>query len=190
MRQPDKKARAEYRNLMYDIPTDVRIPGTNRNVRLRGMKPYTIERLTRLWGEREMRVPEDAADTLKSECQDPYFSVKCACVMVLNSYWGLRLLYPFKWRIWAFLRQYNEEQMLPIIAEGKKKLPLEAFWNNMVFLTDMRADWMRMTAKEAETFQAEQISAANRLSSKNTQAMESPAGVSADGSATGGTDAS
>lgn len=177
MKQPDKNARQAYREVLADVPTTIAIIGTRRTVKVRGIKPYTIECLTKLWGAREMSIPQDSSDTLKAKCVDPYFSIKCACTIVLNSYWSLRLLYPIKWRIWAFLRQYTEEQMEPIIAEGKKKLPLEPFWRNMVFLTDMRADWMRLTTKEAETFQAEQISVANLLSSKNTPSTEGAGSV-------------
>ncbi|MBR6457123.1 MAG: hypothetical protein IKS71_00865, partial [Bacteroidales bacterium] len=125
MKQPDKNARQAYREVLADVPTTIAIIGTRRTVKVRGIKPYTIECLTKLWGAREMSIPQDSSETLKAKCVDPYFSIKCACTIVLNSYWSLRLLYPIKWRIWAFLRQYTEEQMEPIIAEGKKKLPLE-----------------------------------------------------------------
>ena len=185
MKQPDKNARQALREITADEATTVAIAGTRRTVKVRGIKPYTIECLTKLWGEREMQIPEDSSDTLKAVCIDPYFSVKCACTIVLNSYWKLRLLYPIKWRIWAFLRGYTEAQMEPIIIEGKKKLPLEPFWRNMVYLTDMRADWMRMTTKEAETFQAEQILAAKVLSSKNTPATAGPGSASDAGNGIG-----
>ncbi len=175
--QPDKKARKAYREIVDNTPTTIAIAGTTRTVQVCGLKPYTIECLTRLWGQREMSIPTDSADTLKAECTDPYFTIKCACVITINSYWGLRFIYPFKWRIWAFLREYTEAQMEPIIAEGKKKLPLESFWRNMVFLTDMRADWKKMTRKEAETFQAEQISAVKTLLSRSTQPTDVPDGV-------------
>lgn len=190
MKQPDKKAREEYREAVFDIPETVAIPGTGRTVSIRGIRPYTLERLTGLWGEREMRIPADSADTLKEDCADPYFSVKCACVIVLNSYWKLRFIYPFMWRIWAYLRGYTEEQMRPVIAAGKKKLPLAAFWENMVYLTDMRTDWMKMTAKEAEAFRAEQISAVNALSSRSTPPTGGRDGASGGGSETGATAAS
>lgn len=190
MKQPDKNARRALNEIISDEATTIAIAGTRRTVKVRGIRPYTIECLTKLWSEREMQIPESSSDTLRSVCIDPYFSIKCACTIVLNSYWKLRLLYPLKWRIWAFLRGYSEEQMEPIIAEGKKKLPLEPFWRNMVYLTDMRADWMKMTQKEAETFQAEQIWAVSQLSSKNTPSMAGPGSASADGKGTGATAAS
>lgn len=172
--QPDKNARRAYMDLVDDVPTLVNIPRTRRSVKLRGMKPYTIERLTRLWLERELysELPKTSGDTLKSLATEPYFAIKEAVLMVLNSYWGIRILYPLKWRVWAFFRQYDEKQVLPIIQEGKKKLPLMAHWSNMAFSVDMRNDWMKMTAREAEQYRAELLSAASLHSSKSSPSTE------------------
>lgn len=167
MKQPDKKSRKEYLDAVLDKPTEVLIPGTRRTVKLRGLKPYTLERLTELWQEHDMNVPEDSADTLRSMCAEPYFAVKEAVLFVLNGYWKIRLLYPLMWRIWA-IRGYTEEQMLPIIIEAKKKIPLTAHWTAMAFSADMRTDWMNLTMKEAEQYQAERLSAVKLLSSRNS----------------------
>ena len=162
MEQASKKARKEYHDIINDTPKQVRIPGTKKFVKIRGMKPYTIERLTALWVERDANIPEDSSSALKSVCIEPYFSVKQACLIVLNDYWKIRLLYPLMWRIWGKIRGYTEEQMLPVIEEGKKKLPLTAHWMNMAFSTDMRNDWIKMMTKEAEQYRAELLSAVNR----------------------------
>lgn len=168
MTQPDLKARKEYRAIVDDTPATVRIPGTGRRVKIRGIKPYTLERLTDLWLERDAAsAPSDSAEALRSMCVEPYFSVREACLIVLNSYWRIRLLYPLMWRLWGKWIGYTEEQMSPIIEEGKKKLPLAAHWRNMAFSTDMRTDWMKMTEKEAEQYRAELLSAARALSSRN-----------------------
>lgn len=172
--QPDINARRAYTDLVEDVPTIVRIPRTRRSVKLRGIKPYTIERLTRLWQERELysEMPKTSGNVLKSMAIEPYFTIKEAVLMTLNSYWSIRILYPFKWRIWAFFRQYDEKQMLPIIQAGKKKLPLMAHWSNMAFSVDMRNDWMKMTSKEAEQYQAELLSAAKLHSQRSSQSTE------------------
>ena len=62
--------------------------------------------------------------------------------------------------------------MIPIIQEGKKKLPLTAHWMNMAFSVDMRNDWMKMTTKEAKEYQAELLSEMKALSSKNSPNTE------------------
>ena len=86
------------------------------------------------------------------------------------------MLYPIMWRLWGKLWGFTEEQMEPIIVEGKKKLPLTAHWRNMASSVDMRMDWMKMTKKEAEQYRAELLSVAKALSLKSSQSTEKPNG--------------
>lgn len=158
--------------IVDDIPEIVAIPDTRHTVKVRGIKPYTIECLTRLWQEREMTLPDNSSDTLKSLCVEPYFAVREALLLTLNSYWKIKLLYPLKWRIWAKWRGYTEAQMSPIIQVGKKKLPLTEHWTNMAFSVDMRNDWMRMTKKEAEQYRAELLSEMSALSARISRSMQ------------------
>lgn len=172
----NKQARRAYKDIKDDRPQKVQIPDTKKVVKIRGIKPYTIERLTDLWLERDAVLPEDSSDTLKSICIEPYFSIKQAVLMVLNRAWKIKLLYWLVWRIWAYVYEYTELQMMPILQEGKKKLPLTAHWTNMAFSVDMREDWMKMMSKEAEQYRAELLSVAKQLSSKsspNTEGQDS-----------------
>lgn len=167
---------------MEDRYTEVLIPFTNRVVKIGWIKPYTIERLTALWVEREMKsVPTNDAETLKSMCKEPYFCIKEACLFYLNGAFRIKFLYPIVWRIWAYLRNYTDEQMMPIIQEGKKKIPLTAHWTIMAYSADMRTDWKNLTEKEAEQYRAELLSVVNRLSSKDSQSTDDGGGASAVG---------
>ena len=173
MKQADLKARQEYHEVVFDKPTRVAIPGTKKNVFLRGVKPYTLERLTQLWLERdEASAPSDSASTLKNMCVEPYFAVKEALLFVLNDYWKIRLFFPILSWWWGKVLGYTEDQMLPIILEGKKKLPLTAHWTNMAYSVDMRTDWIKMTKAEAEQYRAELLSVAKHHSSKSSLATE------------------
>ena len=172
MKRPDKNARKAYMDIVSDTPSFVRIPGTKKDVRLTGVHPYTMECLTNLWLERDLAVPESSSDTLKSVCIDPYFAVREALYFVLNSWWKITLFHRFLSFWWGKVKGYTDEQMLPIIQEGKKKVQLTAHWAVMAYSTDMRTDWMKMTSKEAEQFQAELLSAAKQLSSKSSPATE------------------
>ena len=181
MGQVDLKARAGLNEISFDIPTIVPIPGTKKSVSLRGVKPYTIERLTRLWMERELAsIPTDSASTLESMSKEPYFAVKEALLFVLNDYWKIRLFFPFLSWWWGKVKGYTEEQMLPIIMEGKKKVLLTAHWSNMACSVDMRNDWMKLTKTEAEQYRAELLSVANQHSSRSSLATETPGGSSSD----------
>lgn len=172
MKQADINARLAYDEVVEDTPSIVEILGTKKKVKLRGVKPYTLERITRLWLKRDsMAIPEDSASTLKSMCSEPYFAVKEALYFVLNSWWKINLFHRFLTFWWGKVKGYTEDQMLPIILEGKKKLPLTAHWMIMAYSADMRTDVVKMTKKEAEQFRAELLSAAKQLSSKNSLAM-------------------
>lgn len=171
MKQADVSARQSLDSVVEDTPTIVAIPRTKKTVKLRGVKPYTLERITKLWLERDaMAIPEDSASTLKSMCAEPYFAVKEALYFVLNSWWKIKLFHGFLTFWWGKVKGYTDDQMLPIIIEGKKKLQLTAHWTVMVYSTDMRTDMVKMTKTEAEQFRAELLSAANRLSSRNSPA--------------------
>lgn len=173
MKQSDIKARKAYDEAVNDTPSEVAIPGTNKVVKISGVKPYTLEKLTQLWLERDsMSAPEDSASTLKSMCTEPYFAIREALYFVLNDYWKIRLFHPILTWWWGKIKGYTDEQMLPIILEGKKKLPLTAHWMIMAYSADMRMDMVKMTKKEAEQYRAELLSAVSQLSSKTLQPTE------------------
>lgn len=168
MKQPNLFQRIEYLDIVNDSVSVVPIKGTKRNVRLHWIKPYTMERITKVWIERDLASAkaDDAQSTLKDLAKEPYFAFKEAALMILNNDIKIRLFYGIYWRWLAF--RYNEVQMLPIISTGKKKLPVMAHYAIMAFSTDMRTDMMKMTKTEAEQFRAELLSVANQLSSKSS----------------------
>ena len=172
MKQADINARQRLNEIVEDSATEVVIPGTKKVVRLRGVKPYTLEKITKLWIERDsLAIPQDSASTLKSMCAEPYFAVREALYFVLNSWWKINLFHRLLTFWWGKVKGYTDEQMLPIVLEGKKKLPLTAHWMIMAYSADMRTDIVKMTKTEAEQYRAELLSVANRLSSKSSPAM-------------------
>lgn len=190
MKQPDIQARKEYVDIVENSVSVVPIPGTKRSVRLRWMHPYTMERITKVWIERDIAAKEieSGATVMKDLCEEPYFSFKEAALMILNNDIKIRFFYPIYWR-WLAMR-YTEPQILPIIEEGKKKLPLEAHYMSMVFSKDMNGAMMKMTKAEVEQYQAELLSAVSRHSSRTSPLTGFLGGVSSAGSATSATDAS
>lgn len=190
MKQPTLEQRIEYMDIVENSVSVVPIKGTKRSVRLRWMHPYTIERITKVWLERDLAAAkiEKGSDVLKDLAKEPYFAFKEAALMILNHDIKIRLFYGIYWRWLA--HRYTEEQMTPIIAEGKKKLNLTAHYGTMAYSMDMRTDWMTMTKREAERYRAELLSEARRLSSRTSQNTDGPVGGLEGGSATSDTVAS
>lgn len=177
-------------DIVGDSVSIVPIKGTKKSVRLHWIKPYTMERLTRVWIERDMATAsvKNGAETLKDLCKEPYFAFKEAALMILNNDIKIRLFYGIYWRWLAF--RYDETQMENIVMEGKKKVPLMAHYGIMAYSLDTRMDMMKMTKKEVEQYQAELLLGAKRLSSKSSLNTGAQDGVSAGGSATSDTGAS
>ena len=147
-------------DIAMDLPILVDIPGTKHSVKIRGIKPYTTECISKLWIERDLS-RDDVAKSIK---EDPYFNHKITALFVLNGFWKIKLFYWLLWRWYSYIKEYSQEQLLPVIMEAKKKIPLYQYWMNMVLTLDMRDDWMTMTKKEAEQYQAELISAEKQRS--------------------------
>lgn len=190
MKQPTLAQRKEYLDIVNDSVSVVPIKGTKRSVRLRWMKPYTMERITQVWIERDLASAkvEKGSDVLKDLAKEPYFAFKEAALMILNHDIKIRLFYGIYWRWLAF--RYNETQMVDIIAEGKKKLPLMAHFETMAYSMDMRTDMRTMTKKEAEQYRAELLLEERRRSSRTSPNTEGQNGGSVGGSATSDTVAS
>lgn len=169
-KQPTLDERIKYVAHESNGASIVHIPGTKRKIVLRELHPGTIEFITKIWVERDMASASirSGAEVLKDLAIEPYFAFKEAAAYYLNHDLKLRLFWPLLWRIWAY--RYTESQMLPIIEEGKKKLPLEAHYRVMAYSQDMRTDWMKITKKEAEQYRAELLSVPKPPLSKTSQA--------------------
>ena len=190
MKQPTLEQRKEYLDIVEDSVSVVPIKGTKRSVRLRWIKPYTMERITKVWLERDLAAAKikDGSDVLKDLAVEPYFAFREAALMILNNDIKIRLFYWIYWRWLAF--RYNETQIAKVIEEGKKKLPLFSHYEIMVYSLDMRTDAIKMTTKEAEQYRVDLLSGAKPLLSKISQNTGDRGGGLDDGSAISGTGAS
>lgn len=159
MKNPSLASRKEYQDIVNDAVTLVPIQGTRKKVRVRWIKPYTMERLTNVWIERDLASIKitEGNDVAKDLAREPYFAFKEAALMILNNDLKIRLWYWFYWRWLAF--RYSETQIQDVIVVGKKKLPLMAHYKIMAYSLDMREDMVKMTKKEAEQYRAELLSA-------------------------------
>lgn len=176
MKQPTLEQRKEYQDIVENSASVVPIKGTKKSVKIRWMHKYTIERLTRLWIEKDVAAKkiESGEDVLKDLLTGPEFAFKEAALIILNNDLKIRFFYPFYWRYLAY--KYDETQMEDVIVAGKKKLPLTAHYRIMAYSMDFRQDALQMTKEEAKQFQAELLSEAKRLSAKTSRSTDAPGG--------------
>lgn len=177
MKQPDINTQRALMDINDNAPSIVKIPNTRKRVKIRALHPYTVERLTRVWLSRDetlQETPEEGSKTLENYCGDVYFNIRQAVLYVLNSYWKINLFYhPMVWW-WGKIRGFGEEEVRPILTEGKKKLAsnLLVYWENIVLTMDMRNSLMKMTKKEADRYQAELLSGLKQHLSKTSPNTE------------------
>ena len=139
--EPTKEDELLLNSLMENEADEVTIRGTSKSYRVKWLKYETRRRLSRL------ALKDD--DDLKRTC-------KAAAMIVLNDFWRLTFWYWFLWRWFYYVRQYTENQLLPLLIEGKKKVPQEAFLTATMLVIGMRDTMMTMTKEEVEHFLREQ----------------------------------
>ena len=152
MEQASLEIQREQQNIIEDKASVVEIQGTHkwfgkwgkpRSVKVRYIKNGTLERIT--------KVSLDERNDVLHEMQQ---SAKVVALIVLNSYFKIKFLYWLLWRWYFYMRQYKMEQLYPIIAEGKKKLPQTGYWMNTTLIVSMRNTAKAMTRAEVEHIQA------------------------------------
>lgn len=112
-----------------------------------------------------LRKVSDIQHTEKDELK---VNTKCVAAMLLNDYWKIRFFWPFLWRWFYYVKQYSDEELLPVIALCKKKVLVESYYAATILLTEMRDTVMQMSREEVRRFRRESIGAQRGRSEKNT----------------------
>lgn len=147
MNQPDIKDQENLLSVNRNELTEVAVPGTKDTVRVGWIKPYTLERVTRLILQNEKG---------EEEC-DPKLMAKLSSLFVLNGM-SIFFLYPFYWRYLYYIKGYRFDQLLPIIKTAKKKVPIDAYVKAIILASGLKTTSMSMTKEEIESIQAELLS--------------------------------
>lgn len=125
MNQPNLSTRIALSQLESSEIEYVEIPRTKRKIRIGFLHDYTVQKITELLLARE-DMEESAKnggsdEVMRSAVKHPYFSIKLAVLATLNTPLKIALIYPIKWRWWAFVRKYDEAQIASITMAIQKK---------------------------------------------------------------------
>lgn len=143
MEQPNIKDQQELISIDNNEVTEVLIPGTKDKVKVGWMKPYTLERSSKLILKKEQELDK----------YEPKLLSKLASLYILN---GVKIffLHPLYWRYLYYIKGYRYDQLIPIIETAKKKVPVEAYIKAIILASGMKTTLMGMTQEEAESIQA------------------------------------
>ena len=155
MNQPNNSAQAKLNDILEDGIDYAEIRGKKFGVRW--IKKGIIRKLS------------DVIITSKNEDE---VSAKCASLILLNSYWKVKL---FHWVYWRYLwYKYSDEELFEITMLAKKKVDLQtqAYLTNTIYLIGMKDTMMTMTRKEAERTLQELKQARRSPMEKSTQNLQ------------------
>ena len=90
-------------------------------------------------------------EVILSKNNDDKQSCMCAALMVLNSFWSIKLWYWLTWRWFYYVKQYTERELTDLLVLGKKKVPLNSYYENTILLIGLKDTSMMMKKTEVAT---------------------------------------
>jgi hypothetical protein len=137
--QPGEGDQALLNSMIGNSVDVVRIPGTKRSYRIRWTKWCARRKVT------------EVLVNCKEGVDEMLLVHKVAACIILGGYWKIRFFFPLMWRWLAYVRQYTENQLMPVIEMGKKKVPQEEYCGCIILAIGMKDLTMTMTRAEAES---------------------------------------
>lgn len=157
--QPNESQQRAYKSLIENTPSTVGILRTKKKYKIYWLKNGCISMLSDLLIHKGKTDKEDAEaedNVLRVIKTDSMLACKAAALIILNGYWKIKFKFWFLWRWFYYIRQYDSIQLQPILAEGKKKVPLIQFYGTTTLLIGVKDTLMQMRTTEVERTLQEQ----------------------------------
>lgn len=133
----DKSTESELNSILDDKKDVVRLRGRKKSIGW--IRNATLRKMT--------DIQVDKRENAKIESQIPS---KLAACIVLNDFFKLKFFYAITWRWYYYIRQYSNEELLPIIEMGKKKVMVTPYYSIMILAQDTKDTHQTMTRSEVE----------------------------------------
>lgn len=104
--QPSADSERLLDNILGDDVEMVSLRGNKKSYPVKWMKAGTMRKLTRI---------------ILKKGNDNKLSCMSATLIILNDFWKIKFFYPLYWRWFYYIKQYTDDELLPVIAAGKKK---------------------------------------------------------------------
>lgn len=153
LEQPSESSQEELSSIMnneYDI---VEIRG--KKWKIYWMRNYTKRKVTSI--------------LLNKKIDELSVSSRCVAAMRLNGYWSIKFFYWLLWRWYYYIKQYTDNELLPVISLCKKKAEPFAYYANITLLTEVKDSMMAMKREEVERIQVALRMEQREASQKSTQ---------------------
>ena len=152
MKQPSKAAQQELLSMDQNLPTKVSIPRSKATYNITWMKPYTSSKISQIILENEIPEDMDSKELIKFMAKKIKVIAKGASYVILNNFWTIKFFHAIHWRWLFYIKQYDFEQLQPIVLEGKKKMAEMGFYSSMMLLVMTMDTIKTMTKMEVERY--------------------------------------
>lgn len=140
----------------------VKIPRTNKKYLIRPLKNTQLEDMAKLL----IPSKENVADAV---IEDTKIASKAAAIYLTPGYWKRKLTYWFLWRWFYYIKQYDLDQLQPILSVGFNNTNYIDFLKVMSILVNQKTTQMRMTRQEAEKVMQELSAMAEKRKEGNVE---------------------
>ena len=151
-----RKAKTEKK--INDIKNDVPflVPVGNKEYKCKYLKSRTSEIISMLIVNEKEENPKNAIETLKGLKMNGRNPAKITSLLILNSYWKIRL---FHWVFWRYLFTVKENKdFTQAIAVCIEAMQLDSFSLSVALTSKLNTLRIRMTQEEQERLYQEQLS--------------------------------
>lgn len=165
LKQPTQEEEQMEYSMMHNEPSLVKL--RNKDVKIYWIHNETKSKITKIFLSQEK---EDEERKVLTKAAAAILLDSPNCFWTLTFMWGL--CWKIKWRWMYYIKGYSDAELLPLISEAKKKVPLAAYLTATMLLADMKETIKMMSRKEVRAFQAAQLGAQLGQVQRNTNVSQ------------------
>lgn len=147
----NKKAQLRQHEIKEDIPFIVTLG--KKQYKCRYLKEWTSGKISYLIAQREPNPTADAKEMIKLMAKNNTLAAKCTSMLILGSYWKIKLFHWYFWR--SIYRNSTAHELTDALTIIYQALDLSFFFQNMILLDQMNMLKMRLTKTELKQLSAE-----------------------------------
>lgn len=125
----------------------VTIPGTSKGYEITKLGNAQLSKICRILLKRK---DYDADDPLAVIVKDDKLACKVAAAIVISGFFTMRLKWWLRWRWFYYVRQYEAEQLMPLLSAGIKALPYSETIDLYCVINSIQDQLLHMTRAEVQ----------------------------------------
>lgn len=146
-----KSAQLRQYEIKEDIPFVVTLG--RKQYKCRYLKEWTSGKISYLIAQREPNPTADAKEMIALMAKNNTLAAKCTSMLILGSYWKIKLLHWYFWR--KLYRNSTAHELTDALTVVYEALDLSFFFQNMILLDQMNMLKKRLTKTELKQLSAE-----------------------------------